>query len=71
MRCIDADALKGYIRGACEEMKNLFKDGGELAKLVTEEFCRDIDEQPTIEPEQRWIPVMDGDGEMPPVDENG
>ena len=57
MRAIDADAFKDYIRGACEDMKHLFKDNGDYAKLITESFCKDIDEQPTIQPEPHWIPV--------------
>ena len=28
MRLIDADAFKEYIRGACEEMSHVYKDGG-------------------------------------------
>lgn len=51
MRAIDADAFKDYIRGACEEMKHLYKDNGAWAKEITESFCKDIDEQPTIQPE--------------------
>ena len=51
MRAIDADAFKDYIRGACEEMKHLYKDNGAWAKEITESFCKDIDEQPTIQPD--------------------
>ena len=50
MRAIDADAFKDYIRGACEDMKHLFKNNADFAKLITESFCKDIDEQPTIQP---------------------
>lgn len=57
MRAIDADAFKDYIRGACEDMKHLYKDNGAWAKEITESFCKDIDEQPTIHPEPHWIPV--------------
>ena len=57
MRLIDADAFKEYITDACEDMKHLFNDGGAVAKLITESFCKDIDEQPTIQPEPHWIPV--------------
>ena len=53
MRAIDADAFKDYIRGACEEMKHLYKDNGAWAKEITESFCKDIDEQPTIQPEPK------------------
>lgn len=55
MRAIDADAFKEYITGACEDMKHLFNDGGAVAKLITESFCKDIDEQPTIQPEPHEI----------------
>ena len=59
MRAIDADAFKDYIRGACEDMKHLYKDNGAWAKEITESFCKDIDEQPTIQPEPHWIPVTE------------
>ncbi len=59
MRAIDADAFKDYIRGACKDMKHLFKDNADFAKLITESFCKDIDEQPTIQPEPHWIPVTE------------
>ena len=55
MRAIDADAFKEYIRGACEDMKHLYKDNGAWAKEITESFCKDIDEQPTIHPEPHEI----------------
>ncbi len=58
MRAIDADALKKYITSACEDIKHLFNDNGIVAKLITESFCKDIDEQPTIEPERKkghWL----------------
>ena len=58
MRLIDADAFKDYIREACEDLALLFNDNGKVARLVTENFCKDIDEQPTIQPESkkgRWI----------------
>ena len=58
VRLIDADAFKEYIRGACEEMSHVYKDGGKWAKQITEDFCMDIDEQPTIEPQQ-WIPCSE------------
>lgn len=56
MRLIDADAFKEYIRNAYEQVKHMYPDGGKWAKQITEDFCKDIDEQPTIEP-QKWIPV--------------
>ena len=59
MRAIDADAFKDYIRGACEDMKHLFKDNADFAKLITESFCKDIDEQPTVSAEPHWIPVTE------------
>ena len=55
MRLIDADAFKAYIRNAYEQVKHMYPDGGKWARQITEDFCNDIDEQPTIEP-QKWIP---------------
>lgn len=51
MRLIDADALKEYITKAYEEMKSEFKTDKyrDIAKLVTESFCMDIDEAPTVD----------------------
>lgn len=46
---IDADAFKEYIQGACDEMSHMYKDGGKLAKQITDSFCMDIDEQPTVD----------------------
>ena len=56
-RLIDADALKMYMRNALEETRNCYPDGGEWAATITEEFCKDIDEQPTIEERKtgKWI----------------
>ena len=59
-RLIDADAFKEYLKNAFEEVKHMYPDGGEFARQITEDFCRDIDEQPTInaEPERKkgkWI----------------
>ena len=48
MRLIDADVFKDYMRSALGDMRHLFKDNGEWAEEVTEEFCKAIDEQPTI-----------------------
>ena len=61
MRMIDADAFKEYIRGACKEMSHVYKDGGKWAKQITEDFCMDIDEQPTIEERKtgKWIFIGD------------
>ncbi len=60
MRLIDADAFKEYLKNAFEEVKHVYADGGVFAWRITEDFCRDIDEQPTIkaEPERKtaeWI----------------
>jgi len=54
MRLIDADAFKEYLKNAFEEVKHVYTDGGVFAWRITEDFCRDIDEQPTInaEPER-------------------
>lgn len=58
MRLIDADAFKAYICNAYEQVKHMCPDGGEWARRITEDFCKDIDDQPTIEP-QKWIPVSE------------
>ena len=52
-RLIDADALKEYITKAYEEMKSEFKTDKyrDMAKLITESFCMDIDEAPTVDAE--------------------
>ena len=60
MRLIDADAFKEYITEACEDLAPLFNDNGKVARLVTENFCKDIDEQPTIHLEPHWIPCSGG-----------
>ena len=54
MRLIDADAFKEYLKNAFEKVKHVYTDGGVFAWRITEDFCRDIDEQPTInaEPER-------------------
>ena len=51
MRLIDADAFKEYICNAYEQVKHMYPDGGEWARQITEDFCKDIDDQPTIEPQ--------------------
>lgn len=58
MRLIDADAFKDYYRNAYEQVKHTYADGGEWAKGITEELCKDIDKQPTIA-QQEWIPVSE------------
>lgn len=58
MRLIDADAFKKYICNAYEQVKHMYPDGGKWAKEITEDFCKDIDEQPTIEP-QKWMPCSE------------
>lgn len=47
-RLIDADEFKNYIRSGYEEMKHLFNENLKAATLVTEGFCKDIDEAPTV-----------------------
>lgn len=49
MRLIDADAFKEYVCNAYEQVKHMYPDGGEWARQITEDFCKDIDEQPTID----------------------
>ena len=49
MRLIDADTFKEYICNAYEQVKHMYPDGGEWARQITEDFCKDIDEQPTID----------------------
>lgn len=59
MRLIDADAFKEYMRKALEETRGCYPDNGEWAEAVTEQFCEDIDDQPTVEPERKkgeWLP---------------
>ena len=60
MRLIDADAFKEYMRKALEETRGYYPDNGEWAEAITEQFCEDIDDQPTIEPQRKtgkWIKV--------------
>lgn len=57
-RLIDADAFKEYMRKALEETRDYYPDKGEWAEAITEQFCEDIDDQPTVEP-QRWIPCSE------------
>jgi len=59
MRAIDADAFKEYICNAYEQVKHMYPDGGEWARQITEDFCKDIDDQPTIETELEWIPCSE------------
>lgn len=61
MRAIDADAFKDYCRTGLDETKTMIRSGSmrAFAEELTSAFIRDIDEQPTVEPEQRtgkWIP---------------
>lgn len=61
-RLIDADKFKKYMRDA---LSLCYSDGGEWAE-ITEDFCRDIDAQPTVKPEPKksvWIKMSDRDGE--------
>ncbi len=59
MRLIDADAFKEYICNALEQTRQCYPDGGRWAETITEQFCLDIDEQPTATPEPHWIPVTE------------
>jgi len=56
-RLIDADAFKEYMRKALEETRGCYPDKGEWAEAITEQFCKDIDDQPTIEERKtgKWI----------------
>ena len=67
MRLIDADAFKEYICNALEQTRQCYPDGDRWAEAITEQFCLDIDEQPTIQPEPHWIPVTK---QMPPINED-
>ena len=51
MRLIDADALKDHIK--------IFDIGCGCSEDYQKSFLNAIDEQPTIEPEQRWTPVTE------------
>lgn len=48
-RLIDADVLKEYIKNGFQDAYNLFKseECRDVARQITDAFCRDIDEQPT------------------------
>ena len=54
MRLIDADAFKAELQERLESFEGKFKTnmGYRVAKLTTEAFIKDIDAQPTIEPEK-------------------
>lgn len=47
MRLIDADALKKYCKEGYEACASMFKDPT-AALQITNSFCKDIDEQPTV-----------------------
>lgn len=68
MRTIDADRFKKYIREGMEGAEPYFKSKTMLgfAKDMTEAFCEDIDEQPTVNLCGQWIPA-----DRPPKMENG
>ena len=55
MRLIDADAFKAYMRNALEQTRNAYPDKGEWAETITEQFCEDIDDQPTVYPDTDTI----------------
>ena len=59
MRLIDADAFKEYLKNVFEEVKHVYTDGGVFAWRITEDFCRDIDEQPTVNADPRWVPCSE------------
>ena len=66
MRPIDADAFKDYFWDAYEQVKHTYPDGGEWAKGITEDLCKDIDKQPTItllenEDNPDWLPFEEYD----------
>ena len=54
MRLIDADAFKQYIIDGYEMVADRFttKELKEEALKVSMEFCKDIDEQPTVDAEE-------------------
>lgn len=68
MRTIDADRFKKYIREGMEGAEPYFKTKTMLgfAKDMTEAFCKDIDEQPTVNLCGQWIPA-----DRPPEMQNG
>jgi len=49
-RLIDGDAFKKYIRKSYQDVKSCFTtaQARSMASIVTENFCMDIDEEPTI-----------------------
>lgn len=54
-RLIDAEAFKEYISKAFVELSDEFKieKYKNLAKYITEQFCLDIDEEPTVIEEEQ------------------
>lgn len=58
-RAIDADAFKAYMRNALEQTRNAYPDKGEWAETITEQFCKDIDDQPTVYPDSDTISRQD------------
>lgn len=55
MRLIDADTFKAYMNNALEQTRNAYPDKGEWAETITEQFCEDIDDQPTVYPDSDTI----------------
>ena len=51
MRLIDADALIAQMKADAEQMEE------PIAKMFTYAAINDVKHAPTIEPEQKWIPV--------------
>ena len=50
-RLIEAEAFKKYCRRGYKNTERDFRSGTlrAFARQITEDFCRDIDEQPTVE----------------------
>lgn len=68
MRLIDADRFKEYIRKGAEVSATYYKYKTTLqfTKEMSEAFCEDIDEQPTVNLCGQWIPA-----DRPPEMQNG
>lgn len=57
-RLIDANAFKKYLKEKYKEVKDQFQTEKmrSLAQTITNDFCSDIDEQPTVDA----VPVVHG-----------
>lgn len=79
MRPIDADTLKrahgmGDDCAECDKETRRKSTTCEYDRAYTlMDFCGWIDDAPTVKPklEPDWIPILDGDGQMPEVDDKG